>query len=132
MALANARVARSPLRYYIGMPLGRITDMLFRPRVELMNVPLDWWKMGKWWWLSVGLGIINLAYFGLAAWGIFKSGIGGPIGWGLLAFCLLRCALLMTIDNSEERYTLELFPVLLVWAGGVLSAQQSKTPTPER
>ena len=119
-AIADARIAKSPVRYYVGMPLGRLADMLLRPRTELMNVPLDWWKWGKWWWVSVGLGVINLVYFGLAGWGVRKGGIGGALGWGMLAFCLLRCALLMTIDNSEERYTLELFPMVFVWGSGVL------------
>lgn len=120
-AIAEARVRKSPLRYFVGMPLGRLTNMLLRPRTELMNVPLDWWKLGKWAWISIGLGVINLVYFGLAAWGIAKGGIGGGAGWGMMAFCLLRCALLATIDNSEPRYTLELFPVLFLWGSGVLS-----------
>jgi hypothetical protein len=35
----------------------------------------------------------------------------------MAATILLRCALLLTLDNSEPRYTLEFYPVLLVWAG---------------
>jgi len=31
----------------------------------------------------------------------------------------LRCGLLLTLDNSEPRYTLELFPVLFVWGAAV-------------
>jgi 4-amino-4-deoxy-L-arabinose transferase-like glycosyltransferase len=129
-AIADERVKASPLRYYVEMPIGRLTNMLFRPRTELMNVPLDWWKWGKWAWISVGLGIINLLYFGLAGWGIGKAGIGGAAGWGMLAFCVLRCALLATIDNSEPRYTLELFPLIFVWVSGVLaySANGSRRP----
>jgi len=119
-AIAEARVQKSRLRYYVGMPLGRLANMLFRPRTELMNVPLDWWKWGKWAWVSIGLGVINLIYFGLAGWGVWKGGMGGGVGWGMLVFCLLRCALLATIDNSEPRYTLELFPLVLVWGSGVL------------
>jgi hypothetical protein len=33
----------------------------------------------------------------------------------------LRTLLLLTLDNSEPRYTLEFFPVLMVWAGAVFS-----------
>ena len=33
----------------------------------------------------------------------------------MLGFVVLRCALLLTLDNSEPRYTLELFPLLIVW-----------------
>jgi len=39
----------------------------------------------------------------------------------------LRCALLLTLDNSEPRYTLEFFPVLLVWCGAVWCCQKLDT-----
>lgn len=119
-AIAEERVHASWVRYYLGMPLRRLANMLLRPRTELMNLPLDWWKGGRWGLVSVGLGVINLVYFGLAGWGVWKSGLGGGVGWGMLVFCLLRCALLATIDNSEPRYTLELFPMVFVWGSGVL------------
>ena len=44
----------------------------------------------------------------------------------LIAFVVLRCAMLLTLDNSEQRYTLEFFPVLLVWAGALFSATASR------
>jgi hypothetical protein len=37
---------------------------------------------------------------------------------------VLRCAVLLTLDNSEPRYTLEFFPVICVWAA-VLFARSS-------
>jgi 4-amino-4-deoxy-L-arabinose transferase-like glycosyltransferase len=127
--LAEQRIQHSPLRYYLGMPLGRLTNMLLRPRTELINVPLDWWKGGKLAWVSILLGTINLLYFVLAACGIGRSGIGGAVGWGMLAFCLLRCALLATIDNSEPRYTLELFPLIVVWGSGILGRAIPSSPS---
>jgi hypothetical protein len=39
----------------------------------------------------------------------------------MIAFVLLRCAMLLTLDNSEPRYTLEFFPLLELWAGAVFS-----------
>jgi hypothetical protein len=33
----------------------------------------------------------------------------------------MRCALLLTIDNSEPRYVLECFPVVMVMAGFALA-----------
>jgi hypothetical protein len=33
----------------------------------------------------------------------------------MLGFVALRCLLLLTLDNSEPRYTLEFFPLLIVW-----------------
>jgi hypothetical protein len=35
----------------------------------------------------------------------------------MLGFVALRCVLLLTIDNSEPRYTLECFPVVILLAG---------------
>jgi hypothetical protein len=38
----------------------------------------------------------------------------------MFAFVLLRCALLLTLDNSEPRYTLEFFPLLVLWASAAV------------
>jgi hypothetical protein len=32
----------------------------------------------------------------------------------MLGFVALRCVLLLTLDNSEPRYTLECFPVVIL------------------
>jgi hypothetical protein len=39
----------------------------------------------------------------------------------MIGFVVLRCALLLTLDNSEPRYTLELYPVILVWSAAVFA-----------
>jgi hypothetical protein len=39
----------------------------------------------------------------------------------MMGFVVLRCALLLTLDNSEPRYTLEFFPLLIVWGSFVFS-----------
>ncbi len=41
--LAAERVRDNPLRYYVWLPLGRVADMWLRPRVENLNIDLDWW-----------------------------------------------------------------------------------------
>jgi hypothetical protein len=41
--LAQERIAAHPLRYYLWLPLGRVADMWLRPRVENLNIDLDWW-----------------------------------------------------------------------------------------
>ena len=41
--LAEERIAAHPLRYYVWLPLGRVADMWLRPRVENLNIDLDWW-----------------------------------------------------------------------------------------
>jgi hypothetical protein len=35
----------------------------------------------------------------------------------MVGFVALRCALLLTIDNSEPRYTMECYPVVITLAG---------------
>ena len=118
-ALARERITGHRLRYWISLPLARLANMLLRPRIELLVWPLDWWRQrGAEFWGPVLFGLANLGYLGLAGWGVWKRGLGGA-GWAMMAFCVLRCALLATIDNSEPRYTLELFPALIVWGAGV-------------
>ena len=60
--------------------------------------------------------------------GLDRGWYSGPIGWTDAAgdgeFCVaLRCALLLTLDNSEPRYTLEFFPLLIVWGSFLFSAK---------
>ena len=49
-----------------------------------------------------------------------------PRFWGaLLAYMLLRSALLLTVEAPEARYTLECFPMLFA-AGGIALAGRSR------
>jgi len=45
--LAEERIAAHPLRYYVGLPLGRVADMWLRPRVENLNIAPDWWVYAR-------------------------------------------------------------------------------------
>src|SRR5437879_5118536 len=42
--IAAERIRAHPLRYYLEMPLLRLADMWIRPRVEMLNLQLDWWN----------------------------------------------------------------------------------------
>jgi hypothetical protein len=42
----------------------------------------------------------------------------------MLAFVLLRCALLVTIEAPEPRYTLECFPVVIALAAIALGGRR--------
>ena len=78
---------------------------------------------------------MNLAYLGVAAAGFVVWRLRGWISFDGLrcrelacamgTFVLLRTALLLTLDNSEPRYTLEFFPVVFIFAGA-LFAQRSE------
>jgi 4-amino-4-deoxy-L-arabinose transferase-like glycosyltransferase len=139
-ALGEDRIRAHPVLYYLGLPIARVLNMTLRPRTEMMNMPLDWWD-----WhihrdktvLAGAYAALNLAYIvigvsGLIAWkrrARLAQSIGHAPGnsYRELAFAMaatvaLRAALLLTIDNSEPRYTLEFFPVLFVCAGALFAS----------
>jgi hypothetical protein len=115
--LAAQRIHAHPLRYYLWLPLGRMADMWLRPRVENLNIDLDWWVYShhysetRFSWTYAAL---NAAYLLLALAGLCLRPRYWP--WMLLYF-VMRSALLTTIEAPEARYTLECFPMLFVLAG---------------
>jgi hypothetical protein len=116
--LADERIAAHPARYYLWLPLGRLADMWLRPRVENLPIDLDWWvyahhhKETRFSWAYAGL---NALYLVLGIAGLCMR----PRFWGaLLAYIVLRSALLLTVEAPEARYTLECFPMLFA-AGGI-------------
>ena len=126
-ALARERIAAHPLRYYLWLPLGRLADMWLRPRVEILPIDLDWWNYRRhrtdtiFSWFYAGL---NAAYLLLAAAGLWLR----PRYWqALLAYMLIRSALLLTVQAPETRYTIECFPMLLALGGIALAAGFRRT-----
>jgi hypothetical protein len=120
--LAEERVAADPMRFYLWLPLGRVTDMWLRPRVENLDIDLDWWVYAhhhaetEFSWAYAGL---NAMYLLLGIVGLCTR----PRFWGaLLVYMLLRCALLWTVEAPETRYTIECFPMLFA-LGGVAVAR---------
>jgi hypothetical protein len=115
--LAGERVKAHPLRYYLWLPLGRMADMWLRPRVENLNIDLDWWVYShhnaetRFSWEYAGL---NAAYLLLALAGLCFR----PRYWQwMVLYFVLRSALLTTIEAPEARYTLECFPMVFALAG---------------
>jgi hypothetical protein len=115
--LANERIAAHPWRYYVLLPLGRLADMGLRPRVENLPIDLDWWVYAhhndetrfSWFYAALNAFYLLLGIAGLCL---------RPRFWrSMLAYLLLRSALLTTIEAPEARYTLEFFPILFVLAG---------------
>ena len=131
-ALADQRIQAGTLRYYFALPAARLVNMLFRPRTEMMSVSLDWWRYEehpRQTLETTAMAALNLGYLALGGVGMFlwhRHGYGchASIAWSMLAFVSLRCALLLTLDNSEPRYTLELFPVLILWASFLFCAKR--------
>jgi hypothetical protein len=89
-----------------------------------------WWEFTddlKWIALSLGLGLINLAYLGMAMCGIVHvararrsadSRLPAYLGV-LILFVLMRSAFLGTLENPEPRYTLECYPAVIVCAAAL-------------
>ncbi len=120
-ALADRRIADHPLRYYVTLPLLRLADMWFHPRVELFNIDLRWWRYGPEGpdtILAWGYAVLNVLYLALAVAGAMRR---PPLLGMFAAFVLLRCALLWTIEAPEPRYTLECFPIVFVLGGLALA-----------
>jgi hypothetical protein len=120
--LAEERIAAHPLRYYLWLPVGRVADMWLRPRVENLPIDLDWWVYAhhhaetRFSWSCVAL---NAIYLLLAIAGLRQR---PRFRWALLAYMLLRSALLLTVEAPEARYTLECFPMLLALGGVAIGA----------
>jgi len=121
-ALATQRIHSHPLRYYISLPLLRILDMWLRPRTEMLPCDTRWWEFNddvQWSVLAVVFGIINLCYFLSGLVGSLYARRLRLIGL-LVLFVVLRSVFLGTLENPEPRYTLEMYPVVIVLAAFAL------------
>jgi len=139
-ALADELIHAHPVQYYFGLHVARMLDMALRPRTEMMPVADEWWR-----WrehraqtaFAALYAALNLAFFALAfkgltvwrrhAWVSFNPPNPGQrddrqLAMAMTASLILRAALLLFIDNSEPRYTLEFFPVFFVWIGALFAA----------
>lgn len=121
--LANERIRDAPLRYYVWLPLLRIADMWLRPRTELLPADPRWWEFNDdpvWSIVSVGFGVINLAYVVAA----LAVGLRKPqLRWlgMMVSFVLIRSLFLGSLENPEPRYTLECYPVIVLLAAKVFA-----------
>jgi hypothetical protein len=115
---ASDRVDRDPARYYAVLPLMRVGDMLFRPRIENLPIDIDWWVYKhhyaetRFSWFYVGL---NAFYFLL---GIIGLCLRRRLSKWMFLYFVLRCSLLGTVEAPEARY----IPMLFV-LGGVAIAR---------
>jgi len=127
-ALAAERVHHSLLRYYAVLPLMRIADMWLRPRTETLPSDTKWWEFDddpKWLALSLGLGIVNLAYVVAAVAGLVRGRFAPHLGL-LLTFVILRTLFLGTLENPEPRYTLECYPIVIILAAALFQPRDGK------
>jgi 4-amino-4-deoxy-L-arabinose transferase-like glycosyltransferase len=119
--VAGERIHEHPLRYYLALPLVRIADMWLRPRTEILPPDPRWWELNdvpSSLLMTVGLGLVNLAYVGAACWALWRRSQARYLGLFLL-FLVLRSAFLGSLENPESRYTLECYPVVILLAAAL-------------
>jgi len=129
-SLARQRAAEHPLRNAILLPMGRLADMTFRPRVENLTIDLHWWEYHhhraetRFSWVYAG---VNVLFLLLGIIGFFYR----PRLWSYMAaYLVLRSFLLLTIEAPETRYTLEFFPILFATGGIALQRIFSRRIAP--
>ena len=131
--LAAERIAAHPLCYYLWLPLGRVADMWLRPRVDNLNIDLDWWVYAhhnaetRFSWFYAGLNALYLAL------GIAGMRLRPRLWPAMLAYFVLRSVLLATVAAPETRYTLECFPMLFILGGiaiGRIATRQASLVPP--
>jgi len=134
-ALAASRIAAHPFRFYVELPIARVANMWLRPRTEMFDIPMDWWRFHEhpattlW---SAVYAAVNLAYLTCAGIGFWRwkrhAWSGQPaLACALGGFVLLRSAMLLTVDNSEPRYTIDCFPVVILLASFAFANVPSRT-----
>ena len=130
-ALAQERIERHPLRYYVWLPALRIADMWLRPRTEMLPLNTRFWEYAddtQDCVLATLWGALNLLFLIPAAMALWRGPRPQYLALMLL-FVLLRSAFLGTLENPEPRYTLECYPVVLVLAAGWIAGLNRRAIT---
>jgi len=125
-ALAAERIRAHPVRFYVALPLLRLADMWFRPRVEMLNIELRWWQYHLHraeTRIACAYGALNLMYLLAALVGAFYW---PRFATAMVAYVVLRSVLLLTLEAPEPRYTLECFPIVIAFAAAALAHQRRR------
>ena len=140
--LARERATRDPWRYHVVLPLRRAVNLWFGPHATYYDFdgplfPLDDIKPGfaPHFWLPVFFGLVcGYSILGLAGW--WRLAKTRPPeradSWRWLVLIVLivvpRWAYLATLENTEPRYMVEIFPFLFVLGGLALANHGSRIP----
>lgn len=130
--LADERIRRAPLRYYLWLPLKRAGALWFDTHSDFYPfngelLPLDDldYDLHQQFWLPLFAGL-TWVYTLLGAagiWVLWRGRRGGAWVWLALALLLTvpRLAYMSTLENPEPRYVVELFPFLAALGGVALA-----------
>ena len=127
--IGQERVVRSPLRYYIKLPLKRAMTLWFDTHSQYYPfngelLPLDDLDhdIHQQYWLPLFAGLTGIyTLLGvIGGWLLWRQ---NEKRWLLLAALMifLRLGFFATLENPEPRYTVELFPFLILIAAAGLS-----------
>ncbi len=126
--LAEERIRQDGWRYWVWLPSLRIASMWLRPRTEILPCNRRWWEFDEepqWLAVMIVFGIVNLLYLAAAILALVRRQ-QVPYRGLLLGFVILRSAFLGTLENPESRYTLELYPVVILLAASLSRNRASR------
>jgi len=123
-ALAEENIRIHPIRFHLLLPVARMLDMWFRPRTEMMPLDTHFWEISADphdAWCDIALAVLNFAYVVAAVAGAWLMRRRIKYLALLLTYPVVRSVFLATTGMSEDRYTLECFPFVLVLAAAFLA-----------
>jgi hypothetical protein len=143
--IGQERRARSRFRYYVVLPLKRAktlwcdTHSQYYPfNGELLPLKDLDYSIHQQFWLPLFAALTALySLLGIiGGWLLWRSRDAGARRWVLLAALLifLRLGFFATLENPEPRYTVELFPFLIILAGAgaaVIKARVASAKPPD-
>jgi hypothetical protein len=135
--IAKERVARNRLRYYLLLPARRGVSLWFDTHSQyypfegellpLQNLDSKW-QQQIWLPLFAGLTLLYTVLGILGGRRLWQSNEFEARWWLLLATLLifLRIAYFATLENPEPRYTVELFPFLVILGGIAVTSMMTE------
>jgi len=130
--IGRERIAHSRLRYYVVLPLKRAKTLWFDTHSQYYPfngdlLPLEDldYSIHQQYWLPLFAGLTGIyTLLGvIGGWLLWRSRDPNARRWLLLAVLLifLRLGFFASLENPEPRYTVELFPFLIMLAGAGVS-----------